>query len=112
LGASEQAADDLHWSPSENEARSHAKADRDLTDLEHWFQCFSDRRNEIVYEGAEPDLVYDEEGSAYRGPYPQIAQQVLRDAIRAFVTMNFGYKDLWRSSTYRKLAAMFGDDSS
>ena len=110
LGASEEAADDLHWSPSEKETRSHPKADRDLTDLEHWFQCFSDTRNAIVHEGAEPDLIYDEEGSAYRGPYPQIAQQVLRDAIRASVTMHFGYKDLWRSSTYRKLAAILGAD--
>jgi hypothetical protein len=66
LGASEEAADDLHWSPSEKEGRSHPKADRDLTDLEHWFQSFSDARNEIVHEGAEPDLVYGEEGSAYQ----------------------------------------------
>lgn len=109
LGASEEAADELHWSPLEEEERPHPRADWNLTDLEHWFQCFSDTRNEIVHEGGEPNLVYVEEGSAYRGPYPQVAQQVLRDAIRSFVTKNLGYKDLWRSSTYRKLAAMFDD---
>lgn len=109
LETSEDGAHELHWSPAEDEVRDHEKADRKLTDLEHWFQCFSDTRNLIVHEGAEPDLEYAEEGSAYSGPFPQIAQEVLREAVRAYLSVEFGYEDLWRSSIYRKLRDAFGD---
>lgn len=109
LEASVDAARELHWSPAEKEVREHEKSDHNLTDLELWFQCFSDTRNLIVHEGAEPDLVYAEEASAYSGPFPQIAQQVLRESVRAFLSVAFGYDDLWRSSTYRKLRDAFED---
>jgi hypothetical protein len=93
----------------EKEHLEHEKAKEKLTELEHWFQCFSDVRNAIVHEGAEPKLVYEEDGSSYCGPYPQVAQQVLREAIRASLSVNFGFTDLWRSTIYRKLLAAFGD---
>lgn len=109
LGASADAAFHLHWSPAEAERREHEKVGGKLTDLEHWFQYFSDTRNAIVHEGAEPDLVYDAEDSAYSGPFPQVGQQVLREAIRALLEVKFGYRDIWRDPMYRRVRDAFED---
>ncbi len=107
-GATEWAAEHLLWSPSEHKSRTWTwnGNQEDCTDLGHWFRCFGKVRNEIVHDGKAQSLTHEAEGSAYKGPYVNIAERVLREAIRVCLR-DFGFEDLWESSVHLKLTKSF-----
>lgn len=107
-GANKWATEHLLWSPLEQKSRiwkQNANEEK-CTDLGHWFRSFGRARNEIIHDGKAQSLTYEAEGSAYQGPYVNIAERVLRETIRVCLR-DFGFHDLWVSPLYRKLKRAF-----
>jgi hypothetical protein len=97
-------AEHLLWHPSETESMSWSDRSgrvRPCTPLNHWFRSFSACRNDIIHQGRMISSTYDE-STRYQGPYLQIAERVLREAICASLR-RFGYDDLWKSYSIRLL---------
>ena len=84
--------DDPLWQPNEP-TKTRVVRDRvfEVTLIEHWYGALSDARNAIIHEGRRGAevLAYDEE-SPYRGPFVDIGDRVLREAIKAkLVTLGY-----------------------
>lgn len=79
---------DTLWRPEEPTRQRRVK-DKvfDVTLIEHWYGALSDARNAIIHEGRRGSdvLVYAEEGSPYKGPFVDIGDRVLREAIKSKV---------------------------
>jgi hypothetical protein len=73
------------WRPNETTlVRVVRERQFDVTLIEHWYGALSDARNAIIHEGRRGAevLVYDEE-SPYEGPFVDVGDRVLREAIKA-----------------------------
>jgi hypothetical protein len=71
-----------------------------LSALEHWYMPFADARNAVVHAAASPTLVYALPGSAYEGPFVEVADRVLREAI-AVELGAVGHPATWRRGLTR-----------
>ena len=97
----------LLWQPSETDSMSWSDRSgrvRSCTPLSHWFRGFGACRNEIIHQGRLTSPTY-EEPTRYAGPYLQIAERVLREAICVSLR-EFGYEDLWKSYPIRVLSGI------
>jgi hypothetical protein len=94
-------AKSLLWSPSEAEVHTTTLSiKRKVTDLEDWFIAFTRCRNKVIHEGHVDAIGYSNGASAYNGPFPHIAERVLREAIKVFLE-ELGFGHLWESRTRR-----------
>ncbi|MFN8027350.1 MAG: hypothetical protein U0W40_13630 [Acidimicrobiia bacterium] len=97
--------DGLLWQPDERRLkrvwsnRSGEKSHSELTLLEHWYGALGDARNKIVHEGGASSLVYEED-SPYAGPFVEIGDRVIREAITVELG-NLGYPAVWRRGLTR-----------
>ncbi len=86
----------LLWQPNEGtRLRTFEKGNAHVTEIEHWYGAIADARNEIIHEGSVPSLQYQESGSPYCGPFVEIGDRVLREAIKVEIG-NLGYPKVWR----------------
>lgn len=99
----EMNAEALHWSPTEAEVHSTTLSiKRNVTSLEDWFIAFTRCRNKIIHEGQVDSVEYTNGSSAYNGPFPHIAERVLREAIKVLLD-ELGLGHLWEARTRRIL---------
>ena len=85
----------LLWTPTEpRRLRATQRHRQLLPDLEHWYAAFADARNAIVHEGTDEVPEYSEPDSRYAGPFVNIADRVLREAIKVAVSTG-DYPDVW-----------------
>jgi len=83
-----------------------------VTMLEHWYGAFADARNAIVHSGTTGAAVlcYDEPDSPYCGPFPEIGDRVLREAITARLA-SLGFPRVCMKKTQRLiLDGLLADD--
>ena len=105
-------AETLVWSPSEKPvsrtwvSRSGRSQTHCITDLEAWFIEFGDARNSIIHEGKLPPLMYSGPNPTYNGHVVFTAEVLLRAAIKVLLSTKLGYKDAWRSQSYRAIKAI------
>lgn len=107
VGAMGEHAEGLLWNANQiprHEAPSKLKKylGDQLTDFEHWFMEFTDRRNTIIHEGMTPDLDYEVPESAFSGHFVAVADRVLREAI-LLKLHQLDYPDLWCTPLSRKV---------
>ena len=100
------AFDELLWSPSEDESRTVIVGGKEqpATPLQHWYRKLSNHRNETLHSatGAEGP-VFDADGP-YGGPLVWTGEHVLRDLIRAELSVLAG-SPLFEGKLYRALWA-------
>jgi hypothetical protein len=99
--------DKLLWRPGEptftrtwTPPRGGKTRQDELSALEHWYMALADARNAVVHAAASPILVYARPGSAYEGPFVEVADRVLREAI-AVELGAMGYPATWRRGLTR-----------
>ena len=103
--------EDLLWSPGERTctrrwlSRGNEKA-FDLTQFVHWCCALGDARNSIVHGEAGTSLAYDELDSPYRGPFVEIGDRVVREAI-AVLLGECGFPAVWRQGLARGHLQMY-----
>lgn len=99
--------DDLLWSPDEpkltrtwTDYRSGKEKSAELHQFEHWACALGDARNALVHGEDGTSLTYDVAGSPYAGPFVEIGDRVVREAI-AVLLGECGYPALWRRGLAR-----------
>lgn len=105
--AQDRFAAHLLWQPSETNSMSWSDRGgrvRRCTPLNHWFRAFGACRNEIIHQGRLISPTY-EEPTRYAGPYLQIAERVLREAI-SISLREFGHENLWKTYPTRILSGI------
>lgn len=105
-------ASNLLWQPDEPTLTRHW-VDRsgrpkaaDVTQFEHWAGAFGDERNAIVHGEASHNFTYDVPGSPYNGPFVEVADRVVREAIVVQLG-NCGFPDVWRTGLSRASMAAY-----
>lgn len=106
--------DDRVWSPDESESRTvrSYESEQECTDLQHWYETFYRHRNSTEHPKAEPVGPLYEEGSRFDGPIFQIGERVLRDLLRAELSLATGeriYASTLHRAIVRSLREMEGD---
>lgn len=66
-----------------------------LTALEHWYMALADARNKAVHGAPSVPLTYEQSGSSYVGPFAEVGDRVLREAINVELGA-CGYPAVWR----------------
>lgn len=77
-----------------------------ITELEHWACALGDARNAVVHADPVTQHVYFEEGSPYNGPFVEIGDRVVREAITVVVG-SCGYPAVWRRGMSRTSLAVY-----
>ena len=104
--------DALLWQPNERSLtrtwtdRSGRSRSAAVSLLEHWACALGDARNAIVHGEPSVDHDYGQNGSPYNGPFVEIADRVVREAITVILG-SCGFPAAWRGSLARaSLAAL------
>lgn len=97
--------DDLLWRPDGPEfERTWVSGGQSKTEsvpeLIHWYMAFAESRNAIVHGEERPGLSYAQPGSSYEGPFVEIADRVVREAILIQLG-ECGYPAVWRKGLTR-----------
>jgi len=109
-GTTWQGTSHLLWSPREKPRFTYQHASRpwtesNVTELQHWFLTFGERRNTIIHDGTSPKFSYTLRGSRYNGFIFRTAERLLRESIKVSMKQ-LGYPDIWRSETRRSLGRL------
>lgn len=98
--------DDLLWQPGQPEVvrswttRSGAARSETVSAFVHWHGALGDARNALVHGEDGAPLDYRQAGSPYEGPFVEIGDRIVREAI-AVLLGECGYPAVWRRGLSR-----------
>jgi len=101
----------LLWQPDEPLlTRTYTKNGRptasEVTQMEHWACALGDARNAVVHGEADIEHMYHEANSPYAGPFVEIGDRVVREAITVILGA-LGYPRVWRRGIARASFAAY-----
>jgi hypothetical protein len=98
--------EDLLWSPGESlverrwQTRGGEERSQQVSQFVHWCCALGDARNALVHGEDGTDLEYHQPGSLYEGPFVELADRVVREAICVLLG-ECGYPAVWRRGLTR-----------
>lgn len=97
--------DDLLWSPGEPTLMrgwrsGGAQKEAEVPQFVHWCCSLGDARNALVHGEDGTDLEYFQNASPYNGPFVEIADRVVREAICVLLG-TVGFPEVWRRGISR-----------
>jgi hypothetical protein len=100
--------DELLWQPDQptfvrvwttRAAKPQTKA-KTVSAFVHWACALGDARNALVHGEDGTTLVYNQEGSPYNGPFVEVADRIVREAI-GLLLGQCGHPSVWRRGLSR-----------
>ncbi len=73
---------------------------KDVSEFEHWYGALADARNAIVHGDDDVALVYEEPSSHFTGPFVEVADRVMREAVLVQLG-ECGFPAVWRKGIAR-----------